>query len=82
MRWDYMYRSSLLWDVANQIKEPAYSLVNMRLGLEADRWELFFFMRNVLNEAYRVSALDNVPFGAYGLAGDPRTYGVQARVRF
>lgn len=82
VRWDYLYRSSLFWDVANNIKEPPYSLVNLRLGVEAERWDLFFFMRNALDEHYSVGAFNFTPFGPYTTPGDPRTYGVQARVRF
>jgi len=82
VRWDYLYRSSFLWDVANKVKEPDYSLVNIRLGLEAERWDLFFFMRNALNETYHIGAFAGANPGPVGTPGDPRTYGVQARVRF
>ncbi len=75
------YKSSVFYDVANTLKEPGYALVNVRVGLESERWDLFLFARNLLNEPYRTIGF-YWPTGPIGAPGDPRTYGVQVRLRF
>lgn len=83
VRWDVAYKSSSFYDVANTIKEPDYVLVNVRLGLESERWDLFVFARNLLDEGYRTMGFFfPTTMSPVGVPGDPRTYGVEVRVRF
>ena len=82
MRWDVVYKSSLFYDVANTLREPGYVLVNVRLGLEAERWDLFGFVRNTLDERYRTMGIISPTQGPIGIPGDPGTYGMQVRLRF
>jgi hypothetical protein len=56
--------------------------VNIRLGLEAERWDVFFFMRNALDETYHIGAFASGAPIPLGTLADPRTYSAQARVRF
>jgi iron complex outermembrane recepter protein len=81
-RWEVAYKSSLFYDVANTIKEPDYVVVNARLGIEAERWDVFVFARNLLEEQYRTMGLLSAALGPIGTPADPLTYGVQARIRF
>jgi iron complex outermembrane receptor protein len=82
LRWDAAYKSSLFYDVANSLKEPGYVLVNVRLGLESERWDFFGFVRNMFDERYRTMGFLTPTQGPIGAPGDPRTYGVQVRIRF
>lgn len=70
--------------------QPAYALVNARLGLSSinQTWSLEFWARNLLDEEYAQIMFD-VPLqlGAGGpsqgaFLGDPRTYGVTLRARY
>lgn len=74
------YKSSLFYDVANTLKEPGYALGNLRIGMEAEWWDGFLFVRNLLDESYRTIGF-YWPSGPIGAPGDPVTYGVQIRVR-
>lgn len=82
LRWDVAYKSSLFYDVANSLKEPGYALVGVRLGLESEQWDVFGFVHNVLDERYRTMGFFTPTQGPIGAPGDPRTYGVQMRLRF
>jgi len=64
LQGEMSYKSSLFYDVANTLKEPGYAMVNLRMGIEAERWELFLFSRNLLNEPYRTT-------GFYWPSGPP-----------
>ncbi|HEX5154388.1 MAG TPA: TonB-dependent receptor [Parafilimonas sp.] len=65
------------FDLANNIKQSPYSLFNVRAGIAAKHFELFFWGRNLSDEKYIAYAYD---FGAVHL-GDPKTYGVTLRVK-
>ncbi len=64
------------FDLANTIKQSAYSLVNARAGVSMRNADLAFWARNITGEKYIGYAYD---FGAIHL-GDPSTYGVTLRV--
>lgn len=63
---------------------PAYDIVNFRLGLVADRWDLALFANNVTDERALLSldqergTLARVGF----LTNQPRTFGLNARFNF
>jgi hypothetical protein len=44
--------------------------------------DLFGFVRNMLDERYRTMGFLTPTQGSIGAPGDPRTYGVQVRLRF
>jgi iron complex outermembrane recepter protein len=65
-------------------KLPAYQIVNLRLGILNDVWDLAFFVNNLTSER-ALLALDQergtrarVGF----LVNQPRTFGLSARIRF
>lgn len=67
-------------------EQPAYTVVNARLGISAldERWSLEVWGRNVFDEEYAQIMFD-IPlqtgtFGAF--LGDPATYGVTLRARY
>lgn len=80
-RADYDWRSSFFWDTANQIKEPGYGIVNVRVGIETERWAFSVFAQNLFDQEYRVRAA--VYSGAaMAIPGTPQTFGLLARATF
>jgi iron complex outermembrane receptor protein len=63
---------------------PAYDIVNLRLGLLSDRWDVAAFVNNVTDERALLAidqergTLARVGF----LTNQPRTFGLNARVEF
>ncbi|WP_147313942.1 TonB-dependent receptor [Deminuibacter soli] len=76
-RGEWRYLGNTYFDIANTIQQPAYSLFNLRAGIQAGKYALWGWTRNVLNKKYISYAYD---FGAAKL-GDPATYGVTLEVR-
>jgi iron complex outermembrane receptor protein len=80
-RADYNWRSSFYWDTANNIREPAYGIVNARLGIESERWGVSLFAQNLFDEEYRIRAA--VYSGSEkAIPGTPQTFGVMGRISF
>lgn len=77
-------------DLRPSKEQPAYTLVNARLGIGSvnDSWSLEFWARNLLDQEYAQVMFD-VPLqqGTAGptqgaFLGDPRTYGITLRARY
>ena len=66
------------FDLANNIPQASYNLVNARGGLISKNFELMFWWRNIGGKKYIAYAYD---FGAVHL-GDPETLGVTLSTRF
>lgn len=78
VRGEWRYLGNTWFDLANTIKQPAYSLFNGSVGIKVKNYSLTFWERNLTNKKYIAYAYD---FGAAHL-GDPRTYGVTAGLNF
>jgi iron complex outermembrane receptor protein len=83
---DYTYRSSLYSQPSDSVytRLPQLSLVNLRVGLRADRWDAFVWAKNLGGVDYFTFLQ---PGGGntgaiYAQLGDPRTYGVTLRFRY
>jgi iron complex outermembrane recepter protein len=84
---DGAYRSRVFFETANtqRLSQPGYALVNGRLGVRLldERLDLSAFVNNLTNRRYLIDAIDLSSFGLDQLNyGEPRTFGVQARVTF
>ncbi len=57
-------------------------LLNVRAGYQRERWGLFFFGRNLLDEAYLMQAWETTGLGfpLAGRSGEPKTYGLELTV--
>ena len=57
-------------------------LLNVRAGYQRERWGLFFFGRNLLDEAYLMQAWETTGLGfpLGGRSGEPKTYGLELTV--
>jgi len=87
---DYQYVGSSLSTLNTSPSSPrirpSYSLVNLKAGVEVDKWEVSLFLDNVFDEQANLS---DVPSQAIELPGRPRiainrprSVGVDARVKF
>jgi iron complex outermembrane receptor protein len=71
-RGEWMYIGTEYFDLANNIKQSPYSLLNARVGLAGKGFEIMFWGRNLTDEKYIAYAYD---FGATHL-GNPKNWGV------
>jgi iron complex outermembrane receptor protein len=78
VRGEWMYFGKQYFDLANNISQSPYNLLNTRFGLSARNFEIMFWGRNLSDQHYIAYAYD---FGAVHL-GNPKTYGVTLMGRF
>ncbi len=85
IRVDYEYRGRKYWQVDNADRQHPLSLLNLRVGIEAEKWGLFLWAKNLTDEEYftdfnprEFSGLDI----DIGYLGQPRSYGIEGRLRF
>ncbi len=75
-----------MWfDAANQAgtKRNPVDLANARAGISSDEWEIALWSRNLFNEKYSsesVPLLEGVLQA--GFRGLPRSYGIEAKIKF
>jgi iron complex outermembrane receptor protein len=77
-RGEWMHLGEQYFDLSNNIRQAPYSLLNTRLGLSYDQFEVMFWGRNLSDQKYIAYAYD---FGATRL-GNPKTYGMTVRLAF
>lgn len=77
-RAEWFYIGATYFDLANQIKQSPYQLLNARLGFSSKHADIFLWGRNITDKHYIAYAYD---FGAVHLA-DPRTYGITLMAKF
>lgn len=78
IRFEWQYLGRHYFDLANEIEQSSYSLLNTRLGVAGKSFEVMFWGRNLTDERYISYAYD---FGAAHL-GDPQNWGVTIRKEF
>ena len=80
---DVTRMGSYYGQAANTQKQSAFELVNLRMGYEAESFDLIFWCKNVFDREY-FTLLDAMPgTGALkSVEGDPRTFGVTLTYRF
>ncbi len=93
VRADYQYVGSSYSNFANSspntTKIPSYNLLNLRAGIETEKWYVHLFVRNATDEvATLVFGPDffgpgfGVPESAQLYRNRPRTVGIEAALRF
>ena len=85
VRVEHQHIGKKYWDADNASVQNPYDLLNARVGVEFGNYGLYAFARNIFKEKYyseffqpKYSGLDV----AIGYPGVPRTYGVEAKVKF
>ena len=87
LQTDFSYQDDIFFDATERlaVSQDAYWLANARAGLssEGGSWEVAAWIRN-LGDARYFSQIFRSSTAALlsALAGDPRTYGIEATVRF
>ncbi len=78
LRVDYQYLGRTWWDPYNVTSRDPVSLVDLRTGLDAPRWSLIAWSKNLTDKRY------NAEFSTGGFLwkAQPRTYGVDYTYRF
>jgi len=61
-RWDYRYQSKQYQEMHNANWVPSTNIVDARIGLREDAWDLSFWVRNLTDE--------NTPSSAYAFQSD------------
>jgi len=69
-------------DMQNSIKQPTYTLVNTRIGLNYNSYGLFFWGQNLTSERYLLYGSADSSFGRNVIMSSPSTYGVTLSARF
>ncbi|EHA1743125.1 TonB-dependent receptor [Salmonella enterica subsp. enterica serovar Infantis] len=77
----YQYRSSYYFDAANNQKQPGYGLLNTRLSVGNQHYEMYVWGENLTNQRYRVSE-SNLGYGNMVTLGNLRTFGVGVKAKF
>ena len=77
IRGEWLAFGEQYFDLANTITQDAYALLNARLGISGNRFDIFIWGRNLGGTRYVSYAYD---FGAVHL-GSPRTYGLTISLR-
>ena len=78
VRGDYERRGRQFWDPDNSTAREAVSLVNVRAGLEGERWSLIAWSKNLLDEKY----LAEYVLGGFVHLAEPRSYGFELTYNF
>ncbi len=76
VEWQYLGRQ--YFDLANEIEQSPYSLLNTHLGVAGKSFEVMFWGRNLTDQHYISYAYN---FGAAHL-GDPKNWGITLRKSF
>ncbi|MGV3532896.1 MAG: TonB-dependent receptor [Chthoniobacteraceae bacterium] len=76
----YTWNSGYHLGVDNEVRQGGYGLLDARIGLQTDAWEVTLFARNLTDEGYFRNAFAYrsgiIPTGA---PGDPRLFGVSLK---
>lgn len=80
-RADVQYIGDYYFDSQNHFEQDAYSLLNLKAGVESEHWEAYAWIKNAGDEYYSRVEFD---FGAGHTveAGDPRRFGISLAARF
>lgn len=85
LRLDYEHRGKKYWQLDNvQVQKPL-ELIDVRTGVEVDKWGFYIWGRNLTDERYYAdynpSLFSGLPFDI-GFRAQPRSFGVEGRFTF
>lgn len=85
LRLDYQHRGKKYWQIDNSDIQEPLDLVDVRVGLEGERWGLFLAARNILGEKYYADYNSKEFSGLdvdIGFRGQPSTYAAEVKWKF
>jgi iron complex outermembrane receptor protein len=68
------------FDLHNTIMQPAYLLLNARIGISGSNWNVFLWCQNISNTTYITYAMPG--YFKYSLINRPRTFGISISWNF
>ncbi len=81
MRADWLATGPLYSDSKNSAREDGYHRVNLRVGYEREKFDVYVWCKNLFDEAYlRVRYAGSG--SDQGIDGDPGMFGVTITYRF
>jgi outer membrane receptor protein involved in Fe transport len=87
-RVDVSSIDSFYYDTSNDQKASPFTLTNLKIGYERQRWAAYAWARNVFNENYAMRGFyfqdepPDFPYKRYVQHGDPRQVGITVNVSF
>ncbi|MEO1203372.1 MAG: TonB-dependent receptor, partial [Pseudomonadota bacterium] len=83
-RVDYSVMGPMWFDVQNTpgTRRDAVRLMDAQLGIVTDKWEVTLWAKNLLDEIYTAEPVVLLPFINIVYLAEPRSYGLEAKVRF
>jgi iron complex outermembrane receptor protein len=81
-RAEMQHVGSCYFDRANTREQDAYSLYNMKIGYEQNRWDIYLSAKNLTDEQYFLESYEDATLGWVGATGVPRTIGLIFNYRF
>ena len=69
------------YDSENSKSQSSYQVINLKTGYEGERFDVYLWAKNLLNEAYATRAFE-MSGNWYARSGDPLTVGVDFNIRF
>lgn len=86
VRGEYLYTGDQYFDAESRLEQKAYGLLNLRAGLETDKFSAVIFVNNALDTDYRSYGYqdsEGTPFATdIAIAGKSRLAGVTVNVRY
>lgn len=82
LRGDYELVGGHYFDPENRLRQDAFSLLNLRVGLENERVSASLFVRNALDTRYRAYGFTDSFGHDVAIAGDRRLVGAVLKVKF
>lgn len=86
IRGEYAYRDTLFTTVENRaavgLYVPSYDTVNLRAGVENDRYSVSVYAENALDDDYIIGTAQGLYMSGMGLVIDPRRIGVRFTAKF
>jgi len=87
VRTDVSCKGTLYWYADNQITRPPLQVVNTKIGIRRDSWEVNIFASNIFNKTYDAFYFDNKFVSAPGgfnfaYLADDRRFGIEGTYRF
>lgn len=84
LRGDYTRSGSVWYDQRNQpnTKRSPIDLVNARIGLTSDSWELTLWSKNLFDKDYNSDAVVILPVAHAVYRAPDRSFGIEGKVKF
>lgn len=71
----------IYYNTENSKEQTSYEIVNLKVGYETERFDIYLWAANILDEAYSTRAFE-MSGNWYARSGDPRTVGIEVGLRF